>query len=488
MFAGAPEGIVVLDDAGRILSANAAMAELLGVPPDELEQRSLMAVINPSLAQAVLAELRAQGQSQGTLELRHTDGRLRLAEYVGRARFHSGRHLLLLHDCTQREQLEARLRQAQKLEVLGRLVGGVAHDFNNLLTGILIYAGLAAGDLPRHSRLTHHLKEIQVAAEQGAALVSQLLAFGRQQPLQPKVTSIDELLRPIQEMLERLLGEAIELILILPPGLGKVQVDSGQLQQAVLNLALNARDAMPQGGRLTIETAELSVDPEMSRSFPGLLPGSYLQLTVSDNGPGMDEETRSRLFEPFFTTKEVGQGSGLGLASVYGTVKQSGGFIYAESQPGAGTTMRILLPRMDEAVAQEGEKGEPASAPPLVLLVEDEDLVRRSLEHALTGQGLRVLAAREGQEALRLFRRHQESIALLVSDIVMPGMGGRELARRLLELRPGLPVLFLTGYRQEQTEGPLSEGRVFYKPFNASTLREAIQSLLESGGPLLKPT
>jgi PAS domain S-box-containing protein len=391
--------------------------------------------------------------------------------------------MAFITEVTERKRLEHELHQAQKMEAIGRLVGGVAHDFNNLLTAILVYSGLLHSQLGAKDRLRRHVEDIRVAGERGAELVAQLLALGRRQPMEPIVLSLNTAVSEMTEMLQRVLGEDVELTTSFALRLGQVRVDPAQMQQVLLNLVINARDAMPHGGRIVIETANADMDLRRAQHYAGMQPGAYVTLSISDNGVGMDAETQARAFEPFFTTKETGRGSGLGLASVYGMVKQNGGFVYVHSEPGKGTMVQVFLPRLDgagEAEDSETLKGEKRGGEPTVLLVEDEEIVRRSLHQVLAEAGFHVLQAATGAEGLQVSNQYSGDIDLVVTDVVMPGMNGREMAERLACARPGVPVLFLSGYNQD----PRLAGKPFVrKPFAPAKLLEKVQELIPENLP-----
>jgi len=384
----------------------------------------------------------------------------------------------------QLEQARDQLLQAQKMEAVGRLAGGVAHDFNNLLTVIIGNAELALDVVPQGDRVRADLKEVQAAAERGKALAQQLLAFGRKQMLQAKVLDLNRLVGHAHQMLRRLIGEDVELRVIAGPRLAPVRADAMQLQQVIMNLAVNARDAMPDGGVLTIETANAEVDTGYTRAHPPMTPGSWVRLTVRDSGVGMSDHVKEHLFEPFFTTKEVGKGTGLGLATVYGIVKQSGGFIYVESAPGSGATFDVFLP----PVAAESRQEPGASAAPLpggtetILVVEDELPVRRLACRVLAARGYEILAAGSGDEALRVAASYEGAIHCLVTDVVMPGMSGPELAERLRERMPDLKVLFTSGYAADAFEGRggrLPDTPFLGKPYTAEDLARSLRAVLE---------
>lgn len=389
------------------------------------------------------------------------------------------------HDIRPRKRLEDQLLQAQKLESVGRLAGGVAHDFNNLLTVILGNAALAQeeGSLP--SPLEEYLRNITQAVEKAAALTQQLLAFARRQVIEPRCVNLNDVILSLDKMLRRLITESIELVMLPAEHLNTVKVDPSQFAQILVNLVVNARDAMPQGGKITIETYNTTLDEDYSRHHDGVTPGEYVVFTISDTGGGMDEAIRLHIFEPFFTTKEKGRGTGLGLSTVYGIVKQAGGHIWLYSEVGEGTTFKIYLPRTSAVPETLGEADvdvEPGGGSETILLVEDEPNVRAFALQALQRRGYTVLEAMNGEEALRLVSGREEEIALLITDVVMPRMSGKELADRLQGLHPGLKVLYVSGYTENTIvhHGVLEAGIVFLsKPFTPSMLARRVRELLD---------
>ena len=387
----------------------------------------------------------------------------------------------MVQDITQHKVLEDQLRQAQKMEAIGRLAGGVAHDFNNLLTAISGYANLVLDQLrERDSDLVADVQEIDKASQRAHSLTRQLLAFSRKQLLQPQILNVNDVVGDMDTMLRRLIGEDIEIITAYGSGLARVQADPGQLQQVIINLVVNARDEMPGGGTLSIQTANTTISPdEAARRGSDVQPGSFVTLTIRDTGRGMDDETKARLFEPFFTKKGVGKGTGLGLATVYGIVKQSGGFIDVESEPGKGASFTIYLPAVAASVVvPEVKESAPEPTPggvESILLVEDEDMVRRYVATVLKDAGYRVLIASDGHEALRI--AEEEQVDLLLTDVVMPKISGPELAERL-----GLPVIYMSGYTGDLIEQHemLRPGMAYIqKPFSAGDLKRKVRSALD---------
>jgi signal transduction histidine kinase/CheY-like chemotaxis protein len=392
----------------------------------------------------------------------------------------------ILHtdDITEQRRTERKLQISQRLEAVGRLAGGVAHDFNNMLSVIMGFTGFAIDSLREADPLRADLMEAQNAAERAAELTSQLLAFSSKQVLEPEVINPNEIVLRMQRMLRRLLGEDIELAVGIARSVGSIKADAGQIEQVIMNLAVNARDAMPQGGKLVIETANVALDEEAARGREGIEPGRYVKIAVSDTGCGMDAATKERVFEPFFTTKEMGKGTGLGLATAYGIVRQSGGAVIVRSEPGEGATFEIYLPRVDEPAAEKALKSLPAVATgeETVLIVEDEHAVRALAERMLRNAGYRVLVACDGGEALLLCEKHGGEIDLLLTDVVMPQMSGKELADRLAETRPEMKVLYMSGYTDEAIDhhGVLdAETHFIAKPFTVSELTHKVRNTLD---------
>jgi PAS domain S-box-containing protein len=397
-------------------------------------------------------------------------------------------------DVTDRRQLEAQLRQSQKMEAVGRLAGGIAHDFNNLLMVIQGYTELLLTRLSSAEPLRKHAEQIHEATDRAAGLTRQLLAFSRKQLLAPKVLDLRQIVSDMEKMLCRLIGEDIELVTSEPDDLWPIKADRSQIEQVILNLAVNARDAMPRGGKLTIETANAELDQAYTRQHPMVAPGNYVMLAVTDSGVGMDLETQAHAFEPFFTTKEKGKGTGLGLATVYGIVKQSGGYVWLYSEPGEGTSFKIYLPRVVEAVSTkepQHSKEAPRRGSETILLVEDEKGVRELAREYLEASGYTVLVAEDGEAALRIAKTHGAKIHLLLTDVVMPGMSGRELAQQIQILLPGTPIIYMSGYTDQAIvhHGILeSDAVLLQKPFTLNILtrklRQAIETASESENEL----
>jgi two-component system cell cycle sensor histidine kinase/response regulator CckA len=489
----AGEGICGIDLQGRITFVNPAGLRLLGYEAGELLGQDLATLAerpdagrNGHVRDALAANTTCRRHDQ---EFWRKDGSSFPIEYTSTPIRENGRQIgavFVFRDVTQRRALEEQFRQSQKLEAVGRLAGGVAHDFNNLLTVISGYSELMVRNPSFDQRARDSAGEIHKAAERAIALTRQLLAFSRKQLLQPRRLSLNAVISEIHKLLCRLIGEDVHLHLALAADLAPVTADPGQLEQVVLNLAVNARDAMPQGGVLTVATANVVVDALAARNQPDLPPGRYALLTVGDTGCGMDEATKARIFEPFFTTKGVGQGTGLGLATVYGIVVQSGGRIDVQSEPGRGTTFRVLLPQtagaVEPAPAAPPTEALPRGGTETVLLVEDEDAVRELAARVLLTLGYVVVAARDGAEAQQIAQQANQFLHLMVTDVVMPGVSGLELARRLAPVRPKMKVLFMSGYADDTIvkHGPLGPGAAFLqKPFTPDGLARTVREVLD---------
>jgi two-component system cell cycle sensor histidine kinase/response regulator CckA len=386
-----------------------------------------------------------------------------------------------------RAKLEEHLRQSQKMEAVGTLAGGIAHDFNNLLTAIMGYTGLVLDELTPDDARYNDIQGIQKTAQRAADLTRQLLAFARRQIVELRILNLNELILNMGKMLRRLIGEDIELVTLPGPNLGLVKVDPGQFEQVLVNLAINARDAMPNGGKLTIETANVTLDLDYVRQHAEVIPGEYVMLAVSDSGIGMTEEVKSHIFEPFFTTKEVNRGTGLGLATCFGIIKQSDGHIWVYSEPGQGTTFKVYLPRIDEAetasLFRHVESGDLPRGSETVLLVEDEAAVRDLAARMLRQQGYKLLEATNGHEALQLAqKRPDEKIHLVVTDVVMPQMGGKVLTDQLKSLRPDIKVLFTSGYTDKAVvHHDVLEPNIAFlqKPFSPQMLVRKVREVLD---------
>jgi signal transduction histidine kinase/HAMP domain-containing protein len=497
VLSGAPVGFALIDRELRYLRVNEALAMVNGQPVTAHIGRYVRE-LQPELGgehEELLRRVLETREAAVDVELLRNDGSSGSAERQLRASFFpvgvgEGPPLgigMFVAETTERRGLEAQLQQAQKMEAVGQLAGGIAHDFNNLLTVITSYSAMLMADLPRESPHATDVQEIMSAANRASSLTRQLLAFSRRQVLQPNVLDLNALTGNLEKMLRRLLREDIQLATRFDPDLALVNADAGQLEQVIVNLVVNARDAMPRGGRLSIETANITLGPGYGPMHANAAPGPYVLLAVSDTGMGMDKETQAHIFEPFFTTKPVGQGTGLGLSTVYGIIKQSGGYVWVYSEMGRGTTFKVYLPAVpDTTNVAEPERESPppaASAPERILLVEDEPNVRRIARRILERNGYTVLEAANGNEALRVLERRREPIALVLTDLVMPEMGGRELAARLRSVSPTSRVLFMSGYTEDAVlrQSVMEPGAIFLdKPFTFDTLIRKVREALSA--------
>jgi two-component system, cell cycle sensor histidine kinase and response regulator CckA len=484
-------GIIVNDASGRILEANDAFLTMVGYSRDDLragELDSANMTPNEWRAQNDLAneQLRASGVARPwEQEFLRKDGS-RAPALVAVATLEGSRNISISLDLSDRKVLEEQLRRSQKMEAIGALAGGVAHDFNNLLSVILSYTDLILDGLTPGDPTRSELEEVHKAGLRAAELTGQLLAFSRKQMLQPRVLDLNQSVTGLEKMLRRLLGEGIELSLLTATTVGKVHADPGQIEQVVMNLVVNARDAMPKGGKLTVETENVTLDAEYAAQHFGVVPGRYVMVAVTDTGTGIDAPTLARIFEPFFTTKEQGKGTGLGLSTVYGIVNQSRGHIWVYSEIGKGTTFKVYLPRTDELADA------PTVAPPspatlrgseTILVVEDEEPVRAIMRAVLRRYGYNVLDVQNGGEAFLVCEKFPAKIHLLVTDVIMPRMSGREVAERLAPMRPEMKVLFVSGYTENTVvhHGVLDAGIAFLpKPITPEALGRKVREVLDA--------
>ena len=481
------EGLQIVDRGWRYVFLNDAAAAHGQRPKEELLGRTMMECY-PGIAETAMFQTlkRAKDERESASlqnEFKYPDGSTRTFE-LRIAPCDIGVMILSI-DVTEGRKLEGQLRQAQKMEAVGRLAGGVAHDFNNLLSVIIGHSTMLLDDIKAVDPMGEDLRAIKAAGERGSALTLQLLAFSRQQVLAPRLLDINEVVAESEKMLRRLLGEDVELVTRNARDLSKVMADPGQIDQVLMNLVINARDAMPEGGKITIETMDVMLDSSYTTVHFGVVAGPYVMLAVSDTGTGMDKETQARIFEPFFTTKEPGKGTGLGLSTVFGIVKQSGGSIWVYSELGSGTTFKVYFPQAVGSEASIVEAVEPTllEGNETILLVEDQDEVRNVAKLALRRYGYHVIEARNAGEALLTCERHPRAIHLLLTDVVMPQMSGRELAERLLKVRPDLKVLYMSGYTDNAVihHGMLDSGVAYMqKPLVPGALARKVRLVLDA--------
>jgi PAS domain S-box-containing protein len=490
LFSHTPLPMWVFDtETLQFLQVNEATRKAYGFSESEFRGMTIRDVRPDSDAPSFAAhieEWKQDGRHQGHWQHQRKDGKCFEVDVISHKLEYAGRsvRLVVAQDVSERLLLEGQLRQAQKMEAIGRLAGGVAHDFNNLLMVIKGHTELLLNVLPPADHVTRKVEQIDRAADRAAALTRQLLAFSRMQVLQPRAMNLNSVVQEMANLIPRLIGEDIELVVRSSADLGTIRADASQMEQIIMNLAVNSRDAMPKGGRFTIETSNVELDNLYRAAHPVVQPGKYVLLAVSDTGTGMDAETQAHIFEPFFTTKEQGKGTGLGLATVYGVVKQSGGFIWVYSELGRGTTFKIYLPRVDEAAASIPVVHIPSSlarGTETVLLAEDEQDVREVAREFLESAGYTVLEAAGGAEALEVSAARAGPIDLLITDMVMPGISGQELARKMRALREGIRVIYMSGY-SEHAAGEAAKcdaaAMVLTKPFSRAVLLRTVRDIL----------
>jgi len=502
VFSTIGDGVLVMDLEGRIIDMNPGAERLFGYTKEELLGQPVVRLHHPSLQgnqeEIIQAALRRDGRWEGELHFQRKDGSDGVADVlvVAQRDEHGvpNAWIGVNRDITARRRAEERLvrveeelRQSQKMDAIGQLAGGVAHDFNNLLTVIKAYSGIIADQLDDTNPLKIDVGEIQRAAGRASSLTQQLLAFSRKQVLQPRVLDLNTVSRELEPMLRRLIGDDIQVVLRLDDTIGRVKADRSQVEQVLINLIVNARDAMPGGGTVSIETANVELSDGYSRRRPIVAPGRYVMIAVSDTGEGMDDATQSRIFEPFYTTKPAGKGTGLGLSTVYGIVKQSNGYIWVYSEPRIGTTFKVYLPMLDAdeigVATAEHAVGTPAAGSETVLLVEDEPAVRSIARRILERNGYTVLEAHDGRHALRVADQYKQPIQLLLTDMMMPELTGRDVWVSLAPRRSELRVLYMSGYTNDDIvrRGLLDADAAFLqKPFTAADLARAVRSTLDT--------
>jgi PAS domain S-box-containing protein len=486
-FQDNPQPMWVFDRGSlELLEVNQAAIGLYGYTRDELLAMRITDLLPAEDVAAVVEGLRHEDTLVQPLEWHHRvkGGQLIDVEAMTHQIRYARRHatLAVLIDVTRRKQLEAQLLQAQKMEAVGMLAGGIAHDFNNLLTIINGYSQLLLASLTQGDRNRTAVEQIMKAGDRAAALTRQLLSFSRRQSMQPKVLDVNTLVGSLAVMLRRLIGEDIDLRLELAPDAGQVHADAGKIEQVIMNLAVNSRDAMPHGGTLTIQSANVELDENYTATHTRVKPGSYVMLAVNDTGLGMDAETRARLFEPFFTTKGQGRGTGLGLSIVFGIVRQTGGNLEVASEPGAGTSVRVYLPRVEQPAVPETESPVAVAerGTETILLVEDEDMVRKLVRETLEQEGYKILEAADPERALKISRTYEGLIHLMITDVVMPQESGRSLALRLAQHRPDMKVIYMSGYSDASIAGSeeLAAAEFLQKPFTPAVLARKVRAVL----------
>ncbi len=486
------DGLGLFDLEGKIIFVNESFLDTFGYEREEVIGRNIEFFFSPFIGydfQLNILPASINGGWNGELRAKRKDGKeITVFMSTSTVKDDAGQPVVVvavLSDITLRKQLEAQLRQSQKMEAIGQLAGGVAHDFNNLLTVIEGYIDLLKNKLENEQSVVNYINQMKKATERAVSLTRQLLTFSRRQVVQPKIIDINQTIKELSKMLNRLIGEHIELITNLNPKIWHIKVDPNQIEQVILNLVVNARDAMPEGGELIIETDQIKLDRSYNRFHPDVKPGDYVVINVTDTGIGMSEEVQQRIFEPFFTTKEKGKGTGLGLATVYGIVKQSNGHISVYSEVGKGTTFKIYFPAIKAKSYAENEENEGRHSKgrgEYILVVEDEYLVRELICDTLRNLGYNVLEAANGEQALRVFHEQSEKIDLVLTDLIMPGMNGKKLSELLKQERPNVRVLFMTGYDDNamSKQGMITEDIDYItKPFSPKKLAKKLEEVFD---------
>jgi len=490
--------IILVDDEGKICESNNKAEQILGYRSEEIINRHIIDFVHPEYeekARQCLKEVLSTGVSESKeLILVHKKGkqvsvRVNCSGLKNENGFNEGA-VLIIDDLSEKKKLEEQLLVSQKMEAVGRLAGGIAHDFNNMLTVIMGYSELLVDFLKEDDFLRPYAEEIKLAADRASSLTHQLLVFSRKQIVQPKIININQIIKKMQGMIQRLIGEDINLVVDLEPGIGQIRADRGQIEQVIMNLVVNARDAMPEGGCLTIETGSVYLDQEYTRHHLDVKTGWYVMMAVSDSGIGMDEQTISRIFEPFFTTKSGDRGTGLGLATVYGIVRQSDGHIWVYSEPNQGSTFKIYFPLVDEETKHKkphpGIK-ETFEGTETILLVEDEEAVREQIYQTLIYYGYRVLVGKNPEEVMSILSDYRGLLHLMITDVVLPQMNGYELVRYISTIHPQIKVLYISGYTEKViSQHGITNHRGLYlqKPFSPRLLLKKVRELLDSSSPV----
>jgi PAS domain S-box-containing protein len=493
----AMDGIITIDSDQNIVLFNSAAEKMFGCAADKALGTPIDRFIPTRFRLAHRGHIKDFGKTNVTRRsmslpgtifgLRNDDEEFPIEASISQLETDGQKfYTVILRDITERKQLEDQFRQSQKLEAIGHLAGGIAHDFNNLLTAINGYGDLALRKLKEGDPVRDNIREVRIAGDRAAGLTRQLLAFSRKQVLQPVVYNINNVIEGLEKMFRRIIPENVIFRIILEPELGNIKTDPGQMEQVLMNLAVNARDAMPHGGTLTIETQNVFLDEDYVSQHIEIIPGPFIRVTITDTGDGMDEQTRLRIFEPFFTTKEIGKGTGLGLSTVYGIVKQSGGDIMVYSELEHGTTFKIYLPRVNENIephVRGGKESVNNSGTETILLVEDEELVRNLASDVLISCGYKVMVAADGEKALKMSAAYSETIHILITDMIMPRMGGSELRKDIIKQRPDIKVLFMSGYTDDSVvHSGIVEADIAFieKPFTPDSLARKIREVLDA--------
>jgi PAS domain S-box-containing protein len=494
IFEEAANIIILTDKKAVVVDCNSQIQKMLGYTPEQIINTELEKIIQPDYRSQIrnCLEETLAGETSKTIECKmiHNDGkqvnvRINSSKFMDKSRQAVGT-ICIVENITERKRLEEQLLMSQKMEAVGRLAGGIAHDFNNMLTAIIGYSEIALRSHKKGGSISTYISEIKKAGERAASLTQQLLAFSRRQVMQPKVIMINDLIKNLEKMIGRLIGEDIELKINLDQNTGRIKADPGQIEQVIMNLVINARDALPFGGKLTIETDNVDLNEEYANRYFSFKEGPYVMMAVTDNGAGMDKETVSHIFEPFFTTKDKDKGTGLGLSTVYGIVKQSGGYIWVYSEKEKGTSIKVYFPRVDEHITPDIKKeisAKSLNGTETLLVVEDEDMVREIITHGLNHYSYTVLVANGPDEAFRLFERHKEKISMLITDVILKEMSGRELSQQLTHRYPDLKTLYISGYTDDIIihHGMLDPGINFVqKPFTPVTLAQKVREVLSA--------